>query len=136
MYYCFFTAFLAVKIAMSYLKIFPRSIVATSDFSNNYIGRMSYDFELYGRMSYWHDVEVVVACESLIELRWSISSTASRHSLAGFAEFLQALNHYLFDFLKFDPTTHWYKPFSSQYEYHFEPVYFDLGLQQFVSNKI
>jgi hypothetical protein len=120
---------------MSYLKIFPRSITAHSDDSQRYVGLMLYDFELYGRMSYWHRAEVVIARESLTDLRWVISSVDLRFAPTGFSEFIHTLNHYLFDFLKFDPLSHWYKPFASQHEFHFESVYFDLGLQKFVPTK-
>jgi hypothetical protein len=122
---------------MSYLKIFPRSIVANKAVDvNEYVGQMVFDLEMYGCMHRAYDTQVHITCDaSLADLSWSIQPSTLENMPVGFAEFMRALNVYLFRVLKFDPVSNWYKPFASQYEYHFEPVYFDLGSAQFVSKK-
>lgn len=116
---------------MSYLKIFPQSIVAKANGDGGYHGRMTFDFEQYGRMMYGEDSEVELLCRGQPYARWTICSTKSVHSLAGFSVFMNAMNHYLFKVLRFDPVSHWSKPSITDYEYYFERVYFDMGTRQF-----
>ena len=48
---------------------------------------------------------------------------------------MKALNHYLFEIVRFDPRFHFCKTSSTDYEYYFERVYFDMGIGEFVSVK-
>jgi len=116
---------------MSYLKIFPRSIIVKKDGDGGYVGRITYDFEQYGRMMYGDDSDVLVQCLWQTHADWRIFSTAQAHRLAGFSLFMHALNHYLFQVLQFDPVSQWNKVSATDYEYYFERVYFDMGTQQF-----
>ncbi len=45
---------------MSYLKIFPRSIIVNKDRAGDYVGRLTYDFEQCGRMAYDGDSNIVL----------------------------------------------------------------------------
>ena len=116
---------------MSYLKIFPRSIVAKIDGSVGYVGRMVYDFEQYGRMMYDVDSEISLLYRWQPDTDWLIQSTQQVQLLAGFSVFMHAMNHYLFDVLQFDPVSQWSKASGTDYEYFFERVYFDMGTRQF-----
>lgn len=116
---------------MSYLKIFPRSIAVKMDGSGGYVGRMTYDFEQYGRMMYDDDVGVVLLCQWQPHADWLIQSTGPAHRLAGFSVFIHSINHYLFDVLQFDPVSQWSKVSDTDFEYYFERVYFDMGTRQF-----
>ncbi len=116
---------------MSYLKIFPRSIAVQMDGSGGYVGRMTYDFEQYGRMIYDDDSDVTLLCRWQPHADWSIQSTQQVHRLAGFSIFMHAMNHYLFDVLQFDPVSQWSKVSATGFEYFFERVYFDMGTRQF-----
>lgn len=117
---------------MSYLKIFPRSIVVKMDREGGYIGRMNYDYEQYGRMICGDDldVELLFLCAAS-SAGWVIRSVKQKKSLAGFSIFMSALNKYMFDVLQFDPVSQWSKISTGDYEYYFERVYFDLGTRQF-----
>lgn len=119
---------------MSYLKIFPRSICVQRDGMDEYVGRINYDFEQYGCMSCGCYADLLLSRHSVTGSNWFISSLESHERIIGFAAFMHALNYYLFDFLKFDPLTQWCKPFDSQFEYNFEPVYFDMDQRVFISN--
>jgi len=126
------TQFIDTQISsMSYLKIFPRSITVKLDGDGGYVGRISYDFEQYGRMMYGDDSDVVIRCFWQTHADWRILSTAQVHRLAGFSMFMHALNHYLFQVLQFDPVSQWNKVSATDCEYYFERVYFDMGTQQF-----
>lgn len=116
---------------MAYLKIFPRSIIVKMDGDGGYVGRITYDFEQYGRMMYGDDSDVLLRCLWQTQSNWRILSTAHAHRLAGFSLFVHALNHYLFQVLQFDPVSQWNKVSATDYEYYFERVYFDMGTQQF-----
>ena len=120
---------------MSYLKIFPHSIIARRSEEYVYEGCICYDFEMYGQMYYGNNAEVSIVRNSLVEDRWFIRSAETEQTPTGYKEFIQTLNYYLFEYLLFNPITHWYKPSMSQYEYHFESVYFDLGFGK-IFNKI
>ena len=116
---------------MSYLKIFPRSIAVKLDGDGGYVGHLLYDFEQYGRMLYGDDSGVALLCGLQAKANWLIRSTERIHYLAGFAVFMDALNHYLFTVLQFDPVSQWSKISPTEYEYYFERVYFDMGTRQF-----
>jgi hypothetical protein len=116
---------------MAYLKIFPRSITAQMDGEGGYAGRIIYDFEQYGQMIYGDDSEVLLRCDWKPHADWRIISMAETHRLAGFSVFMDALNHYLFQVLQFDPVSQWSKVSNSDHEYYFERMYFDMGTQQF-----
>lgn len=96
-----------------------------------YVGRMTYDFEQYGRMLFGDDSEVELQCQWQPHANWVIRSTVLKHSLAGFSVFMHAMNHYLFEVLQFDPVSQLSKVSASDYEYYFERVYFDMGTRQF-----
>ena len=49
---------------------------------------------------------------------------------------MHAMNHYLFEVLKFDPVSQWSKVSAADFEYYFDRVCFDMDAQQFcVSEK-
>lgn len=116
---------------MSYLKIFPRSIVVRLDDSLGYVGRMVYDFEQYGRMMYGADSEISLFYRLEPNRDWLIQSTQQVRLLAGFSVFMHSMNHYLFDVLQLDPVSQWGKASNNVYEYFFERVYFDMGTRKF-----
>lgn len=120
---------------MSYLKIFPRSLIAKSDGSGAYIGRMTYDFEQYGRMLYGNETGIAIEYQLLTCSGWSIRLTGSTQSLVGFGIFIHAMNYYLFDVMHFDPISHWSKWSDKGYEFYFERIYFDMGTQKFTFAK-
>jgi hypothetical protein len=124
-----------MKKIMSYLKIFPRSIIVKIDSSGDYVGRLTYDFEQYGRMVYGDDSNIVLRSHWKPHSNWLIQSTGQVHKLAGFFVFMKALNHYLFEIIQFDPVSQLCKSSSTEYEYYFERVYFDMGTGEFVSVK-
>ena len=57
-----------MKKIMSYLKIFPRSIIVKIDSSGDYVGRLTYDFEQYGRMVYDDDSNIVLPIGNRIRI--------------------------------------------------------------------
>jgi hypothetical protein len=118
---------------MSYLKIFPRSLTVKIDSASDYVGRLTYDFEQYGRMVYDDDSTIVLQHHWRPHSNWLIQSTGQVHSLAGFVVFMKALNHYLFEIIQFDPVSQLCKASDTEYEYYFERVYFDMGTGKFVS---
>lgn len=120
---------------MSYLKIFPRKIIAQHNIPSGYIGKLYYDFEQYGRMYRSYYVDVILCNDDTLAIAWSIEYIDSENLFVGFQSFIKSLNYYLFEIQKFDPLTNWYKPFESQFEYCFKPVYFDMGLNQFLTKK-
>jgi hypothetical protein len=120
---------------MSYLKIFPRSLVVRVDGSGSYVGRMTYDFEQYGRMLCDNETGIALDYKLLESSDWSIRLTGVEHGLAGLSVFIQAMNYYMFDVLLFDPVSHFSKMSEQDYEFYFERVYFDMGTQQFNSVK-
>jgi hypothetical protein len=120
---------------MSYLKIFPRSLIAKADGSGAYIGRMTYDFEHYGRMLYDNETGVALEYRLLLCSGWSIRLTGAGQGLAGLSVFIRAMNYYLFSVLQFDPVSHWSKLSDKDYEFYFERVYFDMGTKQFTIAK-
>ena len=120
---------------MSYLKIFPRSIIVKIDSAGDYVGRLTYDFEQYGRMVYDDDANIVMQCHWQPHSNWLIQSTGQVHKLAGFFVFMKALNHYLFEIIQFDPVSQLCKASSTEYEYYFERVYFDIATGEFISVK-
>jgi hypothetical protein len=102
---------------MSYLKIFPRSLVAKADGSGAYTGRMTYDFEQYGRMLYDNETGVTLEYQLLVCSGWSIRLTGAGQGLAGLSVFIHAMNYYLFSVLQFDPVSHWSKRSDKDYEF-------------------
>lgn len=120
---------------MSYLKIFPRSIIVKKDRAGDYVGRLTYDFEQYGRMVYDDDSNIILQSHWQPYSNWLIQSTGQAHKLAGFFVFMKALNHYLFEIIQFDPVSQLCKASSAEYEYYFERIYFDMGTGEFVSDK-
>ena len=114
---------------MSYLKIFPRSISVKTEDVDSYIGLIHYDFERYGCMVYGANSPVQLCCRWQPRAEWFIRSTEQTHNLAGFVVFMNALNHYLFEVLQFDPISQWSKASNSGYELHLESVCFDLSTQ-------
>jgi len=118
---------------MSYLKIFPRSLIVKIDGASDYVGRLTYDFEQYGRMVYDDDSAIVLQQHWQPNSNWLIQSTGQVHSLAGFLVFMKALNHYLFEIIQFDPVSQFCKSSVTEYEYYFERVYFDMGAGKFIS---
>jgi hypothetical protein len=122
---------------MSYLKIFPRSIIVKQDGEGGYVGRITYDFEHYGRMMFDDDSDVELFCRWYPRAEWFIRSRETVHRFVGFALFMNALNHYLFEVLQFDPVSQWCKVSDADYAYYFERVYFDMGTHKFkVVNKL
>jgi hypothetical protein len=97
------------------------------------VGSLTYDFEQYGRMVYEDDSNIILKYHRQPNASWLIQSTGQVHSLAGFVVFMKALNHYLFEIIQFDPVSQLCKASSTEYEYYFERVYFDMGTGEFVS---
>ncbi len=116
---------------MSYLKIFPLSIIVKPNAAGGFVGQLAYDFEHYGRMLYGEksDVGIDFVCQR--QTRWLIFSRETTHQLNGFVVFMGAMNHYLFQVLQFDPASQWTNVSANEYEYHFERVYFDMSTRQF-----
>ena len=116
---------------MSYLKIFPRSIKVKQDGDGGYAGHLMYDFEHYGCMTYDDDSAVELLFLGHLQVDWLIRTCEAEHRLNGFAVFMHAMNHYLFEVLQFDPVSQWSRVSASEYEYHFDRVYFDMSTRQF-----
>lgn len=114
---------------MTYLKIFPKSIVVKRNDGGAYAGHITYDFEQYGRMFYGDEAEVEFRCHWESRTDWEICSPPLAHQLVGFSVFMQALNHYLFQVVHFDPISQWNKKTELQCEYYFDRVYFDMDTQ-------
>lgn len=118
---------------MSYVKIFPRTIVVSRLELGQYAGQLRCNYEQYGRMYRSCDINVLISHSSNAKLNWFIEPTLINHGVAGFKDFIVALNHYLFETLKFDPLTQWPQTNKSQLEYYFEPVYFDMELSKILT---
>jgi hypothetical protein len=120
---------------MSYLKIFPRSIIVKQDGEGGYVGHMAYDFEHYGCMMYDADTAIALLCQWHPQADWLICSSELTHRLTGFVVFMHAMNHYLFNVLQFDPVSQLIKMSDTDYAYYFERVYFDVGTRLFTTVK-
>lgn len=101
------------------------------DGSGGYVGRIAYDFEQYGRMIYDDYSDIAMICRWAPHADWIVFCTGNVHRLSGFSAFMQAMNHYLFSVLQFDPVSQWSKLSATEYVYYFERVYFDMGTLQF-----
>lgn len=74
---------------MSYLKIFPRSIVATKPTDvNEYVGQLVFDLEMYGCMHRAYDTQVQITCDaSLADSSWFIQPSALENMPVGFSSY-------------------------------------------------
>jgi hypothetical protein len=86
-------------------------------------------------MVYNDDSSVVLQHNCEYQSNWRIQSATSVHNLTGFLIFMNALNHYLFAVIQFDPISQMKKTSSDEYEYYFDRIYFDMGTGEFVSTK-
>lgn len=116
---------------MSYLKIFPKSFCTRRNADGGYVGHLRYDFEQYGHMLHDYDAGVALVCLGQPSAHWMVVSTDLTHSLSGFSVFMQAMNHYLFKVLQFDPVSQWTQVSDTEYEYYFDRAYFDMDTKKF-----
>ena len=117
---------------MSYLKIFPLLISVQKSGLDSYVGVLRYDFERYGHMLHENEIGITLICVDKTNSSWIIESADADHFQVGLNVFMASFNSYLFKVLQFDPVLVWSDLSSSNFEFHFDRVYFDIGRSCFI----
>jgi len=117
--------------AMSYIKIYPISIIAKINSEGCYVGEMVYDIEQYGHILKSEFLNVELLSHEQTNSPWWIRVTNRRHSFVGISVFMTALNCYFFKAYQFNLMSQSEKVSADIYEYHFDRVYFDMGNKKF-----
>jgi len=117
---------------MSYLKIYPKRILATSNSEGDFEGVFTLHIEQYGLQANDKkcDVKITHECDKLQIWVQPISGVQTPL----FKQFTESLNDYLFSILKVAPN-----PESvglSKFEVFFDDIYFDMSGQEPVIQKI
>ena len=117
---------------MSYLKIYPKRIIATLDADGCFEGVFTLHIEQYGLQANDKKCDVKITQEGD---QWQIRV----HPLAGietpqFKQFVESLNEYLFSVLQVTPNSE--NSGLPKFEVFFDDIYFDMSGQEPVIQKI
>ena len=117
---------------MSYLKIYPKRIIATLNADGGFEGVFTLQIEQYGLQANEKKCDVKITHEGD---KWQIwVQPVSGVQTPQFKQFTESLNDYLFSILKMVPN-----PESvglSKFEVFFDDIYFDMSGQEPVIQKI
>jgi hypothetical protein len=117
---------------MSYLKIYPKRIIATQNADGVFEGVFTLHIEQYGLQANEKKCDVKITHEGD---KWQIwVQPVSGVQTPQFKQFTESLNDYLFSILKMVPN-----PESvglSKFEVFFDDIYFDMSGQEPVIQKI
>ena len=116
---------------MSYLKIYPKSIVAPQTVAGVFEGMLTLEMEQYGLQLIPMNCAVTISAEDA----WHIEvQPISGMKTLLFKQFTECLNHYLFVVLKTSPSKQlddWLV-----FKFYFDDIYIDLTGQEPVIHKI
>jgi hypothetical protein len=124
--------FCQLKTQMSYLKIYPRRIIATLNADGGFEGVFMLHIEQYGLQANDKKCDVKIAQENGQWQIWVQPLTGIE--TPQFKQFTESLNDYLFSILKVVPN-----PESAglpKFEVFFDDIYFDMSGQEPVIQKI
>ena len=117
---------------MSYLKIYPKRIIATSNADGDFEGVLMLHIEQYGLQANDKKCEVKITQENG---QWQIwVQPVSGVQTNQFKQFTESLNDYLFSILKVSPNPK--DAGLPKVEVFFDDIYFDMAGQQTVIQRI
>jgi hypothetical protein len=117
---------------MSYLKIYPKRIIATLNADGDFEGVFTLHIEQYGLQANDKKCEVKITKKGG---QWQIwVQPVSGVQTPQFKQFTESLNEYLFSVLKVAPNPQ--DAGLSKFEVFFDDIYFDMSGQQPVIQKI
>ena len=113
---------------MSYLKIYPKRILATSNIEGSFEGVFKLQIEQYGLQTNDKKSDVKIAKEGD---KWQIwVQPLTGLETPQFKQFVESLNDYLFSILKATPNTQGAD--LPKFEVFFDEIYFDMSGQEAV----
>ena len=110
---------------MKFLNIFPSKLRVEKNQAGDLCGTLFFNFEQYGLIFNQQECAVTFA-ENFQGWRLTLGHLSDVDA-PHFAKFTQALNHYVFTVLKFEPDAGLYDSKQVFKELHFEDVFFDLS---------
>ena len=113
---------------MSYLKIYPKRIIASLNKESCYEGVLTLSIEQYGLLTNDKKCDVKIAQERGMWQIWV--QPVSGVETPQYKQFVESLNHYLFTILKASPLSNDQEPLI--FEVFFDSIYFDLSGQEAV----
>lgn len=116
---------------MSYLKIYPKRIIATLNAEGGFEGVFTLQIDQYGLQVNDKKCEVKIAKESDKWQIWVQPLTGLETSQ--FKQFVESLNDYLFSVLKVAPNPQGFG--LQKFEIFFDDIYFDMSGQEPVIEK-
>jgi len=117
---------------MSYLKIYPKRILATSNLEGGFEGVFTLHIEQYGLQANDKKCDVKIAQEGY---KWQIwVQPLTGLETPQFNQFTESLNDYLFSILKATPNSQGAD--LPKFEVFFDDIYFDMSGQEPVIKKI
>jgi hypothetical protein len=117
---------------MSYLKIYPKRIIATLNADGGFEGVFTLHIEQYGLQANDKKCDVKINQKGDI---WQIWVQPLTHlETPQFKQFAESLNDYLFAILKLAPNPH--NVGLPKFEVFFDDIYFDMSGQEPVIQKI
>ena len=117
---------------MSYLKIYPKRIIATQNADGGFEGVFTLHIEQYGLQANNKKCDVKIAQEGDQWQIWMQSVTGVQ--TPQFKKFVESLNDYLFSILKVTPNPQ--AAGLPKFEVFFDDIYFDMSGQEPVIQKI
>ena len=117
---------------MSYLKIYPKSIIATLDVDGAFEGVFTLHIEQYGLQANDKKCDVKITQEGEHWQIWVQPLTGIE--TPQFKQFTESLNDYLFSILKVAPNPQ--DAGLPKFEVFFDDIYFDMSGQEPVIQKI
>jgi hypothetical protein len=117
---------------MSYLKIYPKRIIATLDADSSFVGVFTLHIEQYGLQANDKKCDVRITQEGDQWQVWVQPLTGIE--TPQFKQFTESLNEYLFSVLKVNPNPQ--DAGLPKFEVFFDDVYFDMSGQEPVIKKI
>ena len=117
---------------MSYLKIYPKRIIATLDADGAFKGVFTLHIEQYGLQANDKKCDVRITQEGDQWQIWVQPLTGLE--TPQFKQFAESLNEYLFSVLKVAPNPH--DAGLPKFEVFFDDIYFDMSGQEPVIQKI
>ena len=113
---------------MSYLKIYPKRIIASLNNESSFEGVLTLSIEQYGLLTNDKKCDVKIAQERGMWQIWV--QPVSGVETPQYKQFVESLNHYLFTILKASPLSNDQEPLI--FEVFFDSIYFDLSGQEVV----
>ena len=124
--------FCQLNTQMSYLKIYPKRIIATLNADGGFEGVFTLHIEQYGLQANDKKCYVKIAKEGD---QWQIwVQPVSGVQTPQFKQFIESFNDYLFSVLKLEPIPH--DAGLPKFEVFFDDIYFDMSGQKPVIQKI